>query len=210
MEEEKICIFYFGAYCPFYCKALSPNQTVVIGDWSWLHRNKYRHWVETWKLINMVNRKLVENPVTLRFQIIQVDYVRWFVLPLVNTYRLNHLCSAYKELPQHKHFLEIFFASAWILQSRRTAFPGDPGGRRIAKLPWIIIAHVSPCHRLQGGCVGSWLVPPLAGFSLCHLAPASCPPSCYSTSTHSKQLRGTNSEKPELWVTNPTAEKRQS
>lgn len=88
------------------------------------------------------------------------------------------------------------------LLSPYATFPGDPGERRIIKLLWIIIAHASVCHQLQGDCVSSWLVPTLAGFSLCHLAPVSFPPSCYVTSTHSKQLRGTNSEKPELWVTN--------
>lgn len=109
----------------------------------------------------------------------------------------------YKDWIQHDHFLDFFSPpSVSILLSRHATFPGDPGGWRIIKLPWIIIAHVSVCHQLQGDCVSSWLVPTLAGFSLCHLAPVSCPPSCYVTSTHSKQLRGTNSEKPELWVTN--------
>lgn len=77
----------------------------------------------------------------------------------------------------------------------------DPWRWRIIRLPWIIITNVSIYHQLQGDCISSWLVPTLAGFSQCHLAPASCPPSCCVTSTHSKQLRGTNSEKPEFWVT---------
>lgn len=80
-------------------------------------------------------------------------------------------------------------------------YPGDLG-EQIIKLPWIITAHVSLCHQLQGDCVSSWLVLTLAGLSLCYLSPVPCPPSCYATSAHSKQLRGTNSEKPEHWVTN--------
>lgn len=79
-------------------------------------------------------------------------------------------------------------------------FSQNPGRLRFVTSLWIIITHASVWHQLHRDCVSSWLVPTLAGFSLCHLALVSCPPSCYVASTHSKQLGGTNSEKPKLWV----------
>lgn len=63
------------------------------------------------------------------------------------------------------------------------------------------IAQVSLCHQHHGDCISSRLVPILADSCLRHLYPVSCPPSCYATSAYGKQLRGTNSEKPEPWVT---------
>lgn len=97
--------------------------------------------------------------------------------------------------------LKDLFPSVAVLLLHHALFPGDPEGWRIIKLPLIIIAHASIRHQLQGDCVSSWLVLTLAGFSLCHLAPVSSSPSCSVTSVHCKLLRGTNSEKPELWVT---------
>lgn len=109
----------------------------------------------------------------------------------------------YKNSLQHEHLLErlslLFLFVSYYSVMRH--FHGILEGGSW-KLPRIIIAHISICHQKQGETVSSWLVPTLAGFSLCHLSPVSCSPSCHVTSTHSKQLRGTNSEKPELWVTN--------
>lgn len=80
-------------------------------------------------------------------------------------------------------------------------FPGDPGGWSVTRLPLIIRAHASGRHQPRGECVSSWIPLTPAGFSLCHLASVSCSPGCSVTSVHCKLLKGTNSEKPELWVT---------
>lgn len=80
-------------------------------------------------------------------------------------------------------------------------FPRDPGGRGVIRLPLIIVAHASERHQPGGECVSSWIPLTLVEFSPCHLAFVSCSPGCSVTSVPCKLLKGTNSEKPELWVT---------
>lgn len=154
-------------------------------------------------LLTLLNRKIQLYTFWIQVSVVMKKIRRICVLHQDNKELSVIYCLLfYKDLLEHGHLLERFlFLSFSILLSHHAMFPGDPGGWRIIKLPLIIIAHVSTRHQLQGDCVSSWLVPTLPGFSLCHLAPVSCPPSCSVTSTHCKQLRGTNSEKPELWVT---------